>query len=108
MSQDQTLKDRFANAVEMTRERIQQTADKVRSGIHDVKSETAPNFIEKTSEMVKGRVDDLKAKIHETKADDRMKKMMEPMGKMASKRNLMILGALGIGALLVARRRRMA
>lgn len=106
MSQQTTLKERFSNAVEMTKDRINQTADKVRSGIHEVKAETAPNFIEKTSENVKARVDDLKSKVSEVKANERMQKIMQPVGKVASGRNMLILTALGLGALFLVRRRR--
>jgi len=104
--QTDTLKERFSNAVEMTKDRISQVADQVRSGVHDVKAETAPNFIEKTSETVKARVDDLKSKISETKANERMKDLMKPVGKVASGRNMLLLTALGVGAFLLVRRRR--
>ncbi|GEM48087.1 hypothetical protein [Deinococcus cellulosilyticus] len=107
MSQQTPLKERFSNAVEMTKDRINQAADKVRSGIHEVKAETAPSFIEKTSESVKAKVDDLKSKVSEAKANERMKKMMQPVGKMASGRNMLLLTALGLGAFFLVRRRKM-
>ncbi|GGJ21254.1 hypothetical protein [Deinococcus roseus] len=107
MSQETpTLKERFGNAVEMTRERFHQTADKVRSGIHEVRAETAPHLIEQTTETVKAKVDDLKSKVHDIKANERMQSMMKPVGKVASKRNLLILTALGLGTLFLVRRRR--
>jgi len=108
MTQEKTaLKDRVANVVEMTKERIGEVSDKVKSGLHEVKSEVAPNFIEKTTEGVKARVDDLKSKVHETKADERTRALIRPLTQMSGKqRGLLLLTALGLGAFFVVKRRR--